>query len=455
MRNISAALAIVLGACAPVDPLPPRGPIPPQPFSLDLTKPGDGPFVQPWKTVALDPAWAGQYMVAGDLDGDGQVELVAARNDNQAVTTLIAYRLDGSVLWRWGTAETGSVVLNYDLPLQIYDLDGDGRPEVWFGVEGAIMVADGATGHELRRLPLPTGLRAADCITFAALTRPGRPTDIVIKDRYSTAWAYDAQWNPLWTVKNPGGYRTCHHPERFDVDGDGIDELMIGFALVDAHGRERWTFRSEATDLARGHLDCARLVRPGLRPEEQRLVLTCCGAENVALVDGAGRRRWEHAGLHFESADVGELRPDVPGLEIVVDVDHRPFGDSPVWVLSESGERLGTIVTGYSRFHDLVDWDGDGADEIVLAHARRLVDGWGRVVATFALTPGQETLLRIRYGNRNANESPFVRVGDFTGDGRADVVLHSEKLACIYRNPGRGPLKRRAPPGTPVNFTLY
>ena len=63
-------------------------------------------IVQPWKQIELDPEYAGAWLVAGDLDGDGEVEIVSARNvnqdDNHYTCSVNAYRLDGRVLWRWG-----------------------------------------------------------------------------------------------------------------------------------------------------------------------------------------------------------------------------------------------------------------------------------------------------------------------------------------------------------------
>src|ERR1044071_9793293 len=90
----------------------------------------DGPVLFPGKTLQPDPAYRGQWLVAGDLDNDGQAEIVTARNDQQIVTTVLANKLDGSVLWRWGQANAGRYHLGYDVPVQLYDLDGDGQLEV-------------------------------------------------------------------------------------------------------------------------------------------------------------------------------------------------------------------------------------------------------------------------------------------------------------------------------------
>ncbi len=36
------------------------------------------PHIRPWKTIQLDPEYRGAWIVAGDLDGDGQAEIISA-----------------------------------------------------------------------------------------------------------------------------------------------------------------------------------------------------------------------------------------------------------------------------------------------------------------------------------------------------------------------------------------
>jgi hypothetical protein len=55
-----------------------------QPFFVDDTKLAhdDVPGIAPWRTIALDADYGGQWLVAGDLDGDGVPEIVSAENHN-------------------------------------------------------------------------------------------------------------------------------------------------------------------------------------------------------------------------------------------------------------------------------------------------------------------------------------------------------------------------------------
>jgi outer membrane protein assembly factor BamB len=302
--------------------------------------------------------------------------------------------------------------------------------------KGFLVELDGATGKERRRLPIPA--EATDCVVFANLSGNKRATDVIVKTRYSQIWAYDFEGRLLWTVRYPGGWRTAHQPRPIDIDGDGRDEIMAGYAMLNPDGSVRWKFESQKMDQKKGHLDCCRVLREGKTPEEFRLVLTCCQGNDITCVDGNGKILWEVAGHHFQSVQVGRIYPDLPGPQIIVDIDHRPRGQAPLWVLDANGKQLGQIMTDYCRQHALLDWNGDGCDEIIIAYSRGLFDGQGKRIATFeAKGPGGTVLL-----------------GDMTGDGVPDVTMVARTPATVYifKNE-KG--KDKTSLGCGVNFTLY
>ncbi len=421
---------------------------------LGLPSPGgaqaaDPPTLQPWRRVTLDPVWSGAWVTVGDLDGDKAVEIVSARNvdrkDVHYTSAVVAQRLDGSVLWRWGDPKVGRKELHHDVACQIYDWDGDGRNEVILCAENALVELDGATGREKRRLPLPA--EASDCLVFVNLSGGSRATDVLVKTRYTQIWAFNREWKPLWTVSNPGGYRTAHQPVPVDLDGDGRDEIMAGYAMLNADGSIRWVFQSRKADQARGHCDCFRLVRPGKAPADFRFAMTLCGAKGLALIDGNGKPIWEATGEHFESIDVGRLVAGEPGVHLAVDIDHGAWGNGPIWVFDEQGGVKTKIMTDYARHHAVADWTGDGVAEILVAQPRALFDGRGRRVATLAMDEQDDA----------AGEERLALTGDFTGDGVPDALLTTRAMTHVYlyRNEkGRRP-DPPAPLGTEPNLTLY
>jgi hypothetical protein len=416
----------------------------------DIGEPTDKvPVIEPWKIVALEPEYGGQWVVAGDVDGDGEVEFVSAENVNNNdvhyTSTAVAQKPDGTVLWRWGKPDIGRKKWHHDVACQIHDWDGDGKNEVVLCTKGHLVELDGATGRERRRIAIAE--EATDCLVFCNLTGRGRPTDVLVKNRYHQIWAYDRGGNLLWTVTDPGGYRTAHQPRPIDLDGDGRDEIMAGYVMLNSDGSVRWVFKSKEVEQGRGHLDCCRVVRRGKRPKDFLLALTCCGANNVALIDGNGRVLWESSGHHFESIDVGQIIPNHNGMQLLVDIDHQPLGKSPLWVLDEQGNYLGQITTDYSRHHHLLDWTGDAVFEIMVAHNGGIYNHKGECIGVFA-TPKPAT------ADDNTYERSIL-TGDMTGDGIPDVALATPKAVYIYKNENGLKPDRPIPLGTGLNFTLY
>lgn len=406
------------------------------------------PLIHSWKTFSLDPDYGGLWLVAGDVDSDGRPEIVSSENFNENdvhyTTTAVAQKLDGAVLWTWGNPDIGRKIWHHDVACQIHDWDNDGRKEVILLTKGFLVELDGATGAEKRRFPIPDD--ATDCLVFCDLAGKGYPSDILIKNRYHQIWAYNHSGNLLWTVVDPGGYKTAHQPYPVDLDHDGRDEIMAGYAMLNSDGGVRWIYKSKTVDQSRGHLDCARVVRRGPTPEETRLALTCCGAENLAMIDGNGQILWEISGRHFESINVGEFDSSRPGLEILVDIDHLPWGESPLWVLDTMGNRLGRIIADYCRHHKFLDWTGDGLAEIVIAQNQAIYDQQGKRIFTLAIPPGDR---QVEQGETS------LLTGEMTGDGILDLLIVNPDRVSIFKNEnGRKP-ERPVPLGTGLNVTLY
>ena len=105
-------------------------------FETDATgvPSADGTVVVPWRTITLDAEYGGYWVVAGDVDGDNEIEIVSAKNynrsDNHFTSSVAVQKLDGRVLWRWGDPKLGRRELHHDVACQIHDLDHNGTSEV-------------------------------------------------------------------------------------------------------------------------------------------------------------------------------------------------------------------------------------------------------------------------------------------------------------------------------------
>lgn len=403
--------------------------------------------MEPWKRIELDPEHAGSWFVSGDLDGDGRAEIVTARSvqywvgksDHHYTCAVAAQNLEGEVLWTWGAPGSGSGELWHDVSCQVFDWDGDGRPEVILASQGALVVLEGATGTELRRLPLPE--YATDCITFCNLSGGPRP-DVLVKTRYSQLWAYSHDWDLLWTLEKPGGYPTAHQAYPVDLDGCGQHCVMAGHVMLNPDGTRRWLVTAPKDEP--GHVDAVRVLKAGDRPRDFRLAVTFCGSGRIEVIDGLGRRMWGLSGHHFESIDIGRIFPDLPEKQILVDL-YVPSPDPyPVWVLSAEGDVLAEIITKDGRHHDLLDWNGDGLDEIVVAYEPLIYNGQGQVIERLEVAEGDEVRDCVPL-HLTADGPMYLALTTMTGNA-----------LYLYESPG-GKLADGQPPrvGTEMNATLY
>ena len=158
-------------------------------------------------------------------------------------------------------------------------------------------------------------------------------------------------WSYMYDVLSEGAEKVVMaHPRRVKaiaaarIKTDKIDAaILAGYAALNSDGSVRWVFEAEPGRANGGHADCWRVVRLARRPDDTRLVMTMCGGNALVMTDGAGRLVWRATGHHYGSVDVGEIRDDVPGLELVVDVDHLPQPPKPLCLFDERGRELGRI----------------------------------------------------------------------------------------------------------------
>ncbi|MEK5033810.1 hypothetical protein MKY96_20325 [Paenibacillus sp. FSL R7-0302] len=378
------------------------------------------------RLAGLDISAAGPRckMLLGDLDGDGRAELLLVQPDNRQdvryiphqVQCLTAYNLDGRLLWQTGTPDPGAGSQGSDYPAQITDIDGDGALEVLCVMKDQLHILEGATGKVKAVHPLPAK-EAHDCIIIANLSGGDYPSDIILKDRYHQLWALDRDFRLLWTHQGNVG----HYPWVYDLDGDGRDEVMAGYDLLDADGNKLWSCH----DLD-DHADCLWVgdVNGDGVPE---LVI---GGSVTVMYDRNGHELWRYKGsVESQHLALGRFRPDLPGLQIagldrmVREDDGKGLrGKDAMFLLDCSGRELWkeerttdgwlTIVEAVSRF-----WPG--APDYILAYRRgeavlpALYDGHMNIVAEFA-------------------EQGYAVHGDLLGSGSEQVIIYTDELAAVY-----------------------
>src|SRR6187402_3474287 len=109
------------------------------------------------------------------------------------------------------------------------------------------------TPRDPRGLPARYPRILGDSLAFADLRGTGARRDLIIKDRYRNVWAFTDKLEPLWqTALNTG-----HYPFPYDIDGDGREEISLGYRLLAPDGRTLWSNEDKIQD----HADAVALVR--------------------------------------------------------------------------------------------------------------------------------------------------------------------------------------------------
>lgn len=379
-----------------------------------------------WARLDVRAAGPRCKVLLGDLNGDGQLELLFVQADGgiddryvpHQVIALTAYTIDGQLLWQVGEPSESAGGPGSDYPAQIYDWDQDGSNEVLCVMNKELVVLAGHDGNIKRRLPLPSE-EAHDCIIICNLRGTEAPQDILVKDRYRQLWAMDDQWNLLWTFKgNPG-----HFPYPFDLDGDGRDEVIAGYDVLDADGNVMWS-----TLPLEDHADCI-WIGDVLGRGDQQIVI---GGSVTVMYDRHGQELWRYDGsIESQHIALGRFIEEEPGLQIAgldriergdTRGDVKQSGRDGMFLLDQHGQELwkeNRQTKGWlTIIHTISKWDDKEVDYI-LAYRRgggvnpTIYDGKLNIVAQF-------------------NLDGYAVFGDLVQSGYEQVVIYTNEEARIY-----------------------
>jgi len=366
----------------------------------------------------------------GDLNGDGKLEMVIAqkldsidRGNYQMISCLTACDLEGNILWQTGTPNPQNKMSTADLAFQVHDIDGDGQAEVIFTKDFRLWIADGSSGKIKRSVPTPKSPPSkagrgvplerivGDSILFCNLSGRGdkKAQEIVLKDRYRNIWVFDHNLEFLWTH----ACNTGHYPACYDIDGDGRDELMVGYTLLDHDGSVLWEL-----DLS-DHADGIAIGNFDFNEEGKAQIALAAGDEGFILLDAEGKILRQHRLGHVQKLSVANFRPELKGLEFLT---INFWGNPGITAFFDSkGDILSTFEpVHYASAFPLVNWRGDGTELAFLSgHPIEggLLDGHGRRVVMFP-EDGHPTLCSDGL--------------NLTGDERDELVVWDQQQIYIY-----------------------
>jgi autotransporter-associated beta strand protein len=346
-----------------------------QPASAPFTVPAGAP-VQPYLRVPLQvppggttPAgesytYSPNDTSAGDLDGDGEYELVVkwepsnAKDNSQSGYTgnvyIDAYRLTGTRLWRIDLGRNIRAGAHYT-QLVVYDLDGDGKAEV------ACKTADGTVDG----VGVAIGNPAADWRNTAGYILSGPEFLSIFDGQTGAALATTPYVVPRGTVGDWG-----------DTYGNRVDRFLATIAYLDG--------KRPSLVMARGYYTRAVLAAWNWRDAALANVWTFdtghngtpnpyagwrgMGNHNLSVgdVDGDGRDEIMYGaaaidddgtglfttGLgHGDAIHMSDMAPDRPGLEVFQ--PHESPGQYGPNALELRDARTGALVFGVQGTGDV------------------------------------------------------------------------------------------------------
>ena len=379
-----------------------------------------------WKTINTSGFGSYRQLRFGHLTGDDSLQMLLAQNakllpgsDSYAtIGALTALDLDGTILWQFGepVSRRESGMITCDLGFQIADIDGDGRAEVLCQKNFKLYVLEGSSGEVKQVFDLPEnpalenqfGRLNGDGMVIANFRGLSQPMDIVVKNRYQQVWAFDNQFNLLWTHQG----NTGHFPVPYDFDGDGRDALFVGYTLLDHDGRILWTY--DWPD----HTD--EIVIGAFDPSRNDLqIATVSGDEgfNIFSQEGGVLHR-EYLG-HAQRISVAKYRADLEGLQFYI---KTYWGNPDILSLHDCrGNKLFELEpTHKGNLLSPVNWTGDGIELALLnghPYDGGLIDGFGRKVVMFP---------------DDGHPDTCAEVLDLDGDGRDEIVLWDRDRIWIY-----------------------
>ena len=395
------------------------------------------PAMKVWKKIDLKNFGTSRQLRFGHLLGDNSWQIVLAQMQKRVtgdaygfISCLTAINLDGNVLWQLGEPSEQSDVLgkvSADMPMQVYDIDHDGFDEIIVGWDFEIRILDGRTGRVKRAAKTPYAdepdLHSVpyDTYAFDRLNPDGiricnfrgleHPSDILIKDRYCRVWALDDQLNPLWYFKSPTN--TGHCPLPVDVDGDGRDEVLVGYRLLDGDGRELWSY-----PITEDHTD--EIVAGKFMPNDENGYFACVsGTQGFFIGDFDGNIIARDMIGHAQRVSVANYCPEREGFEIAVTNFWGHQGciflydahGNQIWEMEN--EMNGNIIAP-------INWDGSGVELILTnaePHRGGLLNGDGVRAVSFP---------------DDGHPDMCVEVMDLTGDERDELVVWDYHSLWIY-----------------------
>ena len=392
------------------------------------------------------PGDSGGGIITADVNNDGRMDYLVTVPGYLAV-----YDNSGRKLWIkrtdigvGGQSESQGLPGHHGPGVAAGDVDGDGKCEVVFLTKDSVVhVVDGATGAEEAkgRPPCPKEADRWEVAMIADFRGTGGDRDILLqatnKSGYRTgkflaAYAMGALLKggkALWQTDEFIG--CAHNSARLaDINGDGRDEVL-GATIFSAAGK----LMSRAVP-DRYHMDSVFVgdVRPDLAGLE--LILLEEGSNQVQVVGCAGpvwRRHFKKQ--EPQNAAVGRFKKGSD--EIFIWCRSRYNEHQKPFVFNSAGKKVfdysmddvapaGWTASGVEVIHT-IDWTGK-RQQLACAKERHKSGD----VCVFEPLTG-------KFAERFKEKADRLYVADVTGDWREEIIVLNGTELHVYSNGARNP----------------
>jgi hypothetical protein len=261
----------------------------------------------------------------GDVDGSGKYAILDITNDYSA----IMYANDGHELWRWqAPAQDARLRGEFEAPGILWDFHHTGRDELahWRFIDGKewLVLADGRTGDIIKKVPWPAppmphvynNYRMA--VAKFHKDSDGPDTLLVLSDTGGliSLTAYDKDLNQLWQhAEHRDKDYFGHYIYPWDVNGDGIDEVVISHLCLDANGNEVWN-NAKYFEKNNDHMDAMEFL--DINGDGKPEVLTgMSDVGTLALNAQTGAILWQNLSDHSQQITAGYILADSKTPQVI------------------------------------------------------------------------------------------------------------------------------------------
>ncbi|MDD3052321.1 MAG: FG-GAP-like repeat-containing protein, partial [Candidatus Cloacimonetes bacterium] len=342
----------------------------------------DGTAVQGWPVNMTFYIWGSPS--CGDIDGDGEDEIVCTSRNNTNGNTgeLYAFRKDGTAVEGFPVVQSGGGTLNSCLA----DINGDGTMEILVNIrnspQGWVYVYNGS-GEVVEGWPQELDTFPGASISVGDIDGDGNPEVIALS--YQSLFVYDTNGNLLegFPVSAAGFTYSYSSPVLVDLDNNGTKQIVYGGCSDDG------------------------------------------GAVFVVNPDGSFREGWPvyTDSWIFATVSVGDIDAD-GNLDLVVgDQVSAATPSNFIYAWDKDGVNLTGFPTGpvdavYTQIA-IADIDGDGLVELIVSSN---AFAFGYDCYNHDGTHNDEWPLAVGTGWDSVTMQSTAVIGDFDGNGYLDIA---------------------------------